>query len=363
MRAALRLARRSLGRVWPNPAVGCVIVDRDGGVVGRGWTQPGGRPHAETEALARAGAAAKGASAYITLEPCAHASTRTDGAPSCAQALARAGIARVLVAMRDPDPRTNGGGIAFLQGAGVEIVEGLSEAEARSINAGFLLRVTSGRPLITLKVASSLDGRIATGSGESKWITGEPARAQAHALRARHDAVVVGSGTVLADDPELTCRLPGLADRSPVRVVFDGRLRTPLTAKIVATARQTPTWIVTLAGVDAARQRAFAAAGVTLLLVSAGREGHPDPKAAFAALAGRGITRVLVEGGRHLTAALLRDGPIDRMVWFRAPMMLGGDGVPAAESFGLQQLNAAPRFQREGVSQAGDDMVETYKVR
>jgi diaminohydroxyphosphoribosylaminopyrimidine deaminase/5-amino-6-(5-phosphoribosylamino)uracil reductase len=360
MRAALRLARRGLGQVWPNPAVGCVIANKDGLMVGRGWTQAGGSPHAETEALKRAGASVKGATAYVTLEPCAHA--RTPDGP-CAKALAKAGIARAVVACRDPDPRTNGGGIAILRAAGIEVVEGLGEAEAKALNAGFLLRVTEGRPLVTLKVASSLDGRIATGTGESKWITGEPARAQAHALRARHDAVVVGSGTVLADDPELTCRLPGLTDRSPVRVVLDGRLRTPLTAKIVATARRVPTWIVTLAGSDAARAKAFADAGVVLLSVPAGREGHPDPKAAFATLAAKGITRVLVEGGRHLTAALLREGPIDRMVWFRAPMMLGGDGVPAAESFGLQALGQAPRFQREGTALAGDDLVETYKAR
>ncbi|MSP20717.1 MAG: bifunctional diaminohydroxyphosphoribosylaminopyrimidine deaminase/5-amino-6-(5-phosphoribosylamino)uracil reductase RibD [Alphaproteobacteria bacterium] len=358
MRAALRLARRGLGVVWPNPAVGCVLV-KDGLVVGRGWTQPRGRPHAETEALARARGNVRGATAYVTFEPCAH----NDRVPSCAVTLATAGIKRAVVACRDPDPRTSGKGIALLKNAGVEVIEGVLEADAKALNAGFLLRVTASRPLVTLKVASSLDGRIATGSGESKWITGEPARAQGHALRARQDAVVVGSGTVLADDPELTCRLPGLEYRSPVRVVFDGRLRTPLTAKIIATARQTPTWIVTLAGADALRQKDFADAGVLIIPVSAGHECHPEPKAAFAALAQRGITRVLVEGGRHLTAALLRDGPIDRIVWYRAPMWLGGDGVPAAESLGLQTLNAAPRFRREGASPAGEDMVETYKAQ
>lgn len=356
MRAALRLARRGLGQVWPNPAVGCVLV-KDGFVVGRGWTQRGGRPHAEAEALERAGARARGATAYVTLEPCAHTSGR---GPACAEELVKAGIARAVIACRDPDPRTRGHGLAILRKAGVAVTGGVLEAEATALNAGFVLRITAGRPLVTLKVASSLDGRIATGTGESKWITGELARAQGHALRGRNDAVVVGSGTVLADDPELTCRLPGLHDRSPVRVVFDGRLRTPLTAKVVATARQVPTWIITVAG-DPKRQRPFTDAGVLLLPVAAGSDGHPEAKAAFAALAARGITRVLVEGGRHLTAALLRDGPIDRIVWFRAPMWLGGDGLPAAESFGLQTLNAAPRFQRTGAAPAGDDMVETYR--
>ena len=358
MRAALRLARRGLGRVWPNPAVGCVLV-KDGLVVGRGWTQPSGRPHAETEALARAGTNARGATAYITMEPCAHPSA----SGPCALQLAKAGIKRAVVAMRDPDPRTHGQGINMLRNAGVVVTEGVADHEARALNGGFILRMTGHRPMVTLKVASSLDGRIATGTGESKWITGEPARAQGHALRARHDAVVVGSGTVLADDPDLTCRLPGLSDRSPVRVVFDGRLRTPLTAKLVTTARQVPTWIFTLQSADADRQAAFTGTGVQVITVEAGSDGSPDPQAAFRALAQRGITRALVEGGRHLTAALLRGGPIDRIVWYRAPMWLGGDGVPAAESFGLQSLMAAPRFAREGAAPAGDDLVETYKAQ
>ncbi|MGY4803023.1 bifunctional diaminohydroxyphosphoribosylaminopyrimidine deaminase/5-amino-6-(5-phosphoribosylamino)uracil reductase RibD, partial [Teichococcus aerofrigidensis] len=214
MRAALALAARGLGNTWPNPAVGCVIV-KEGVVVGRGWTAPGGRPHAETEALRRAGAAARGATAYVTLEPCCHWG-RT---PPCADALIAAGVARVVVAMQDPDPRVDGAGLRRLREAGIAVASGMLEAEARALNAGFLKRLASGLPLLTLKLATTLDGRIATRAGESQWITGPAARRAAHALRGRHDAVLVGSGTALADDPDLTCRLPGFAPVPTVRVV------------------------------------------------------------------------------------------------------------------------------------------------
>src|SRR5689334_20006331 len=213
MRAALALARRGLGTVWPNPAVGCVIVS-DGRVVGRGWTQPGGRPHGETEALRRAGEAARRATAYVSLEPCCH----WGKTPPCVDALIAAGVRRVVVALEDPDPRVAGRGIARLRDAGVEVETGVCTEEAAEINAGFFCRLRLGRPLVTLKLATSLDGRIATRSGESQWITGPPARERSHLLRATHDAILVGTETVIADDPQLTCRLPGLADRSPVRV-------------------------------------------------------------------------------------------------------------------------------------------------
>src|SRR5713226_5495304 len=248
MRAALALARRGLGRVWPNPAVGCVVA-RDGRVVGRRWTQPGGRPHAETEALARAGEAAHGATAYVSLEPCSH----WGKTPPCADALIAAGLGRVVVALEDPDPRVAGGGVARLRAAGIAVEAGLGAAEAAEINAGFFQRVRLGRPLVTLKLATSLDGRIATASGESRWITGPAARERAHLLRATHDGILVGTDTVLADNPQLTCRLPGLDAHSPVRVVIDRQLRIPLDAHIFAEARQVPTWVVTLAAADPAR--------------------------------------------------------------------------------------------------------------
>jgi len=357
MRAALGLARRGLGSVWPNPAVGCVIVDEAGRVVGRGWTQPGGRPHAETEALAMAGAAACGATVYVTLEPCAHHGKT----PPCAEALIAAGIRRAVVAVEDPDSRVGGKGLAMLRAAGIEVTAGVLADEAADLNAGFFLTIRADRPLVTLKLGTTLDGRIATHSGESRWITGESARAAAHALRAEHDAVMVGSGTALADDPDLTCRLPGMAERSPVRVVFDGRLRLPLTSRLVTSANEVPTWVITLEGGDQARREAFETAGIDLLDVPAGRDHQIDIQAALALLADSGITRVLVEGGSHLAAALLRAGVVDRLVWFRAPKLMGGDGLPAAVAFGVDHLAQMPGFQRVEIRPLGDDLMETYR--
>lgn len=355
MHAALGLARRGLGTVWPNPAVGCVVVHK-GRVVGRGWTQPGGRPHAETEALAMAGEAARGSTVYVTLEPCAHYGKT----PPCAEALVAAGVARVVVAVEDPDPRVSGKGMAILRRAGLEVVQGVLEAEAAEVNAGFFLRVREGRPLVTLKLASTLDGRIATHSGESRWITGDAARAAGHGLRAESDVILVGSGTALADDPDLTCRLPGLADRSPVRVVVDGRLRLPLTSRLVTTASDIPTWVVTLEGGDDARKAVYEDAGVDLIEVPAAAEGGVDLPAAMQALAESGVTRVLAEGGAHLAAALLRARLVDRLVWFHAPRLIGGDGLPATVAFGVDRLSQTPRFERTEMRAVGNDLMETF---
>jgi diaminohydroxyphosphoribosylaminopyrimidine deaminase/5-amino-6-(5-phosphoribosylamino)uracil reductase len=355
MRAALALARRGLGTVWPNPAVGCVLV-KDGRVVGRGWTQPGGRPHAETEALAMAGRSAHGSTAYVTLEPCAHHGKT----PPCAEALISAGVVRVVIAVQDPDSRVAGKGVEMLIRAGVKVVEGVLEQEASEVNAGFFKRVTTGRPLVTLKLASTLDGRIATHSGESRWITGSAARTVAHLLRAEHDVIMVGSGTALHDDPDLSCRLPGLEECSPVRVVVDGRLRLPLTSRLVATANDVPTWVLTLEGCDHARREAFEDAGVDLVEVPAGADGSIDLEIALEALAESGVTRVLVEGGAHLAAALLRADLVDRLIWFRAPRLMGGDGLAAAVAFGVDHLAQTPRFERVEVRPVGDDLMEIY---
>ncbi|HEX2116233.1 MAG TPA: bifunctional diaminohydroxyphosphoribosylaminopyrimidine deaminase/5-amino-6-(5-phosphoribosylamino)uracil reductase RibD [Alphaproteobacteria bacterium] len=356
MRAALALARRGLGRTWPNPSVGTVLV-RDGRVVGRGWTQPGGRPHAEAEALRAAGGAARGATAYVTLEPCSHHG-RT---PPCAEALVSAGIARAVVAVQDPDPRVSGGGNAALEAAGIAVATGLCEAEAREINAGFFCRIRHGRPLVTAKAATGVDGRIATHAGESRWITGPAARARAHLLRATHDAVMLGIGTAAMDDPQLTVRLSGLAERQPVRIVVDGRLRLPLTNQLVRTAKDVPTWIITVEGADSDRQAALAECGVEVIAVPRDAQGeYPALDAALCALGERGLTRVLVEGGGHLLAALLRAQLVDRMVWFRAGLVIGGDGVPVAVAFGVDKLADAPRFVRQSVEPCGDDVVETW---
>lgn len=359
MAAALALATRGLGQVWPNPAVGCVLV-REGRVVGRGWTQPGGRPHAEAEALARAGAAARGATAYVSLEPCSHHGKT----PPCAEALAAAGIARCVVATRDPDPRVSGRGIQRLKAAGIAVVEGVGEAAARRLNAGFLSRIERGLPLVTLKLAMTLDGRIATAGGESRWITGPAARAHVHALRARHDAVMIGSGTALADDPRLDLRLLGLETRRPpLRIVADGRLRLPLTGYLAATARRQPTWLLTRADADPLRRRAFEDLGLRLFLLKTHREEALDLEAGLRALAGEGVTRVLVEGGGQLAAALLAGGLVDRLAVYHAPLVLGGDARPGVAALGLRHLADAPAFDLLEAGVLGPDRFLLYGRR
>lgn len=354
MRSALALARRGLGTTWPNPSVGCVIV-RDGQVVGRAVTASGGRPHAEPLALEMAGPAARGATAYVTLEPCCH----WGKTPPCTDALIAAGVVRVVVATRDPDTRVDSQGIARLRAAGIAVEEGVLEPEAQAVLAGFTHRIRAGRPLVTLKLATTLDGRIATRSGESQWITGTPARRMAHALRGRHDAVMVGVGTVLADDPDLTCRIEGFRDRPMVRVIADSHLRTSLTARIAATARETPTWFLHREGTDPARLTAFSELGATLIPLTGASVGV-DLTAGLHALGAAGLTRLLVEGGGQLAAALLRAGLIDRIAWFHAPAIMGGDGWPAVQAFGIEQLAAMPRFTRLRSTPLGDDILTEF---
>jgi diaminohydroxyphosphoribosylaminopyrimidine deaminase/5-amino-6-(5-phosphoribosylamino)uracil reductase len=250
-----------------------------------------------------------------------------------------------------------------LRGAGLDVETGLCEAEAAEINAGFFCRLRNGRPLVTLKLATSLDGRIATGRGESQWITGPPARDRAHALRATHDAIMVGTGTVLADDPQLTCRLPGLAHRSPVRVVVDRHLRIPPTMQLISDARAIPTWVLTLPSAEPARRQALLRAGATVIEIDPGPDGNGSPGAALAALSERGITRLLVEGGGHLAAAFARAGLVDRLVWVHAPMLIGGDGIPAIAEFGLQVLAAVPSFERLSTETVGDDVLTVFRLR
>jgi len=354
MRAALALARRGLGSAWPNPSVGCVLV-RDGRVVGRGVTAAGGRPHAERVALDMAGADARGATAYVTLEPCAHHGQT----PPCADALVQAGVGRVVIASGDPDPRVNGRGIARLEAAGIAVATGLLGAEADALQQGFLTRLRLGRPMVTLKLASTLDGRIATRSGQSQWITGPQARRAAHAIRAQHDAVMVGSGTVQADNPELTCRIPGLRRGPDLRIVADTHLRTRLLSRVVASARETPTWFLHGPGADPGRMAAMQEAGARLIGVRLGEPGI-DLTEALAALGAAGLTRVLVEGGAQLAGALLRAGIVDRLAWFHAPSVMGGDGLPAAAAFGTTALDAMPHFVRTEQRALGADLLTLY---
>jgi diaminohydroxyphosphoribosylaminopyrimidine deaminase / 5-amino-6-(5-phosphoribosylamino)uracil reductase len=355
MRAAFALARRGLGRTWPNPAVGCILV-KDGRVVGRGWTQPGGRPHAETEALARAGALAAGSTAYVSLEPCSHHGKTGP----CAEALSKAGIARAVIAIEDPDPRVAGRGLTLLGEQDIAVSLGVGADEAREINAGFLQRLEKNRPLVTLKLAMTLDGRIATHTGESRWITREPARARAHLLRAQNDAIMVGSGTVLADDPLLNVRLPGLERYSPLRIVLDGRMRLPLTSALVVGAHDTPTWLVTLPGGDKRRRQIYVDCGIEVIEAPAGSDGALDLVQVMGRLAAHGLTRLLVEGGARLAAALLRDKLVDRLAIFRAPSLIGGDGLPATAGFGLERLADMPGFVPMETIELGQDRLETY---
>jgi diaminohydroxyphosphoribosylaminopyrimidine deaminase/5-amino-6-(5-phosphoribosylamino)uracil reductase len=354
MRAALGLARRGLGTTWPNPSVGCVIV-RDGRVVGRGYTAPGGRPHAEPIALGMAGEQAKGATAYVTLEPCCH----WGRSPPCTDALIEAGIARVVTAATDPDPRVNGQGLAKLKAAGIAVETGLLETEALETLIGFTSRITIGRPMVTLKLASTLDGRIATHAGQSQWITDTPARRAGHAMRGRHDAVMAGVGTVLADNPDLTCRIPGFRPTPIVRIIADSHLRTPLTSRLMTTAAEIPTWFLVREGTNLAREDAFADIGAKLIKIPGSSIGV-DLTAAITALGAAGLTGVLVEGGGQLAAALLRADLVDRIAWFHAPAIMGGDGWPAVQAFGIETLDQMPRFQRHCQTEIGNDMLSEY---
>lgn len=351
MRLALSLGARGLGITWPNPAVGCVIV-KDGRVLGRGWTQAGGRPHAERMALAQAGTAAEGATAYVTLEPCAH----TGKTSPCADALIEAKVARVVTAILDPDPRVSGKGFDKLRAVGIEVSTGILAEEARQANLGFLTRVTQNRPIVTLKLASSLDAKIATQTGESQWITGAEARAFVHYLRATHDAVMIGSGTSLADNPSLTVRLAGLEHRHPVRIVLDSQLTTPTDNVLGQSSDNTPVWMCH--GPDASTK----AWGQTnaQLIECAMVKGHLSLKDVLSKCADLGITRLFCEGGGTLAASLIREGCVDRLITMTAGITIGADGAPSFASLGVTALTDAPKFKLENHRRIGDDLMSEW---
>ncbi|SDK30614.1 diaminohydroxyphosphoribosylaminopyrimidine deaminase [Aliiruegeria lutimaris] len=355
MAHAIALGRRGLGRVWPNPAVGCVIV-KDGHVVGRGWTRPGGRPHAETEALAQAGSAARGATAYVSLEPCAHHGKT----PPCAEALVSAGVARVVSAMTDPDPRVAGGGHAILRGAGIDVVTGVLEADARCANEGFLKRVTRGRPFVTLKLASSFDGRIATATGESQWITGPAARRMVHGMRACHDAVLVGAGTARADDPSLTVRGLGVAHQ-PVRIVASRRLDIPTDSRLFNEIDAAPVWLCHGQDAKEARKAPWAAQGARLVSVPVHQGRQLEPEAMLAELGKAGLTRVFCEGGGSLAGSLLNAGLVDELVTFTAGLGLGAEGLPGLGAMGIDALAQAPRFRLDRLRAVGPDVMAVWR--
>jgi diaminohydroxyphosphoribosylaminopyrimidine deaminase/5-amino-6-(5-phosphoribosylamino)uracil reductase len=353
MALALGLGRRGLGRTWPNPAVGAVIVGRDGGqprIVGRGWTQPGGRPHAEIEALRRAGEAARGSDLYVTLEPCSHHGK----SPPCADAIIAAGVARVVSAIEDPNPEVAGAGYARLRAAGLAVTVGVGAGEARLDHAGHLRRMRDGRPHVVLKLAISVDGKVGAAGRKPVAITGEAVRDRVHLMRAQSDAVMIGIGTALADDPMLTCRLPGMAASSPVRIVLDSGLRLPLGSRLMQSAREVPVWAV--AGAEASRraEKALTAESVTVLR-AAHAHGRLDLAAALKLIAARGITRLMVEGGPTLAAALLAADLIDEAVLFHSPTVVGADGVDALEGMPLAALTESQRLKCVASESVGAD--------
>lgn len=327
MRTALSLAKRGLGTVAPNPAVGCILfrpdLGKNGRVVGRGFTQPGGRPHAETEAIKQASTLASGACAYVTLEPCNH---QGQTGP-CTEALIKAGIRTVTIALTDPDPRVQGNGIQRLKDAGIDVRTGLFKDEARRLNAGFLSVQERGRPWVTLKVATSSDGMIAAEKGVPLWITGAAARARGHLIRAQNDAILTGVGTVVADDPQMTCRLPGLENQSPQRFLIDPKGRTPLGAQILQALSGHKTGVFVDTNTDTPINRTDADI-IRLPTV----EGQFEISTILSTLAGRGITRLMVEGGQGINDAFLSSGMIDEIAWFRAPGFIGPNGVSAFSS-------------------------------
>lgn len=352
---ALRLAARGLGRTWPNPAVGCVIV-AGGRMVGRGWTAPGGRPHAEPQALMQAGLAARGATVYVTLEPCAH----HGHTPPCTDALIAAAPGRVVTALTDPDPRVSGRGHDLLRAAGIAVTTGVRETAARAVNAGFLKRVTQGLPMVTLKMAASIDGRTAMASGESRWITGPGARRVVHALRMTHDAVLVGAGTARADDPDLGVRDMG-ATKQPVRMVLDPRLSHRPDSRLGRVAGDGAVWMLHTDAAPAAARDAWAATGARLIKVPGAADGA-DLCAAMQALASEGITRVLCEGGATLAAAMVRAGLVDEVALFQGGVLIGAEGPGVLGPLGLPLLADAPRPRLVSVDRIGPDTLSRWSL-
>ncbi len=358
MASALRIGRRNLGQTHPNPAVGALVVRVEDGapiVVGRGWTAAGGRPHAEPIALEEAGEAARGATAYVTLEPCAHEGVT----PPCATALIAAGVARVVMALEDPDPRVAGKGRAALEKAGISVVSGVLAGEAARDHAGHISRVTRGRPHVTLKLAVSADGMIGRREGERMMITGRPALTAVQTMRVESDAVMIGIGTVIVDDPRLTVRLPGLEARSPIRIVLDPSARLPLDSKLVTTCGDVPVIAIVGPAATGDARAALSSAGVKVIATADGPNGLNLPEA-LAALAGEGLTRILVEGGARVASSLLADDLLDEIVLFRAPVVVGADGVRALEGYALSAIERSPRFRQIDAAIVGDDQMRRY---
>jgi diaminohydroxyphosphoribosylaminopyrimidine deaminase/5-amino-6-(5-phosphoribosylamino)uracil reductase len=356
MQLALALGRRGLGRTWPNPAVGAVVV-KDGGIVGRGWTQPGGRPHAEPVALAQAGEAARGATLYVTLEPCSHVGK----SPPCTDAVIAAGIARVVSAIEDPNPEVAGQGHTKLRVAGIAVDIGLGAAAAAHDHAGHFRRIRERRPHVILKLAVSADDKIAAAGHRPVAISGEAAKARMHLLRAQCDAILVGIGTVLSDDPLLTCRLPGMQERSPVRVVLDRSLRIPATSRLVHSARSTPLWVMTSSLAEAPAAARLGSAGAQVIRLASTPQAGLDLAEMLHALAERGITRLLVEGGARVASSFVAAGLADEFWLLRGREAIGADGIAALDALPLGAITASPAFRVRASESLGTDTLTVYE--
>jgi diaminohydroxyphosphoribosylaminopyrimidine deaminase/5-amino-6-(5-phosphoribosylamino)uracil reductase len=357
MQLALALGRRGQGRTWPNPAVGAVVV-KDGVIVGRGWTQAGGRPHAEPEALKRAGEAARGATLYVTLEPCSHVGK----SPPCVDAVIAAGIARVVSAIEDPNPEVAGQGHAKLRAAGIVVDVGLHAAEAARDHAGHFRRIRDHRPHVILKLAVSADDKIGATGRKPVAITGEAAKTRVHLLRAQCDAILVGIGTVKADDPSLTSRLPGMEARSPVRVVLDRSLRIPGTSRLVHSARETPLWVMTSDLSEASAAMKLGAAGAQVIRVAAtATPSGLDLPSVLRALSDKGISRLMVEGGARVASSFVAAGLIDEVWLLRGPDTVGADGVPALYALPLSALTGSSAFKLRASESLGKDTLTIYE--
>lgn len=355
MTLALALGRRGLGNTWPNPAVGAVIV-KDGIVLGRGWTQPGGRPHAETQALKRAGNAAEGATIYVSLEPCSHKGKT----PPCADAIIKAGIARVVSAMEDPNPEVAGQGHRRLTEKGIRVDVDLGAEQARRIHAGHVRRVTQGRPQVMLKLAVSADGKVGLAGRRPAAITGDAARDRVAQWRARSDAILVGIGTVLADNPALTCRLPGMFERSPVRVVLDSQLKLPIASHVMATVRETPTWVFASRSASEIAEQILQERGAKVFRVGQ-HKGRLDLKEVLDALAGEGVTRLLVEGGSTVAASFVEADLVDEAVLLRTEKTIGPDGIAALHGLPLETLTDSDRLRLRASEQIGPDRADLFE--
>ena len=353
MQLALSLGRRGLGNAYPNPAVGAVIV-KDGVIVGRGWTQAGGRPHAEVVALNQAKRKAKGATLYVTLEPCSHEGK----SPPCADAVIKAGIARVVSALEDPNPEVAGQGHARLRDKGIAVDVGLSSGEARRAHAGHIARIQKARPHVTLKLALSKDGKAGLAGRKQVQLTGEAARDRVHMMRAQSDAILVGIGTVLSDNPQLTCRLPGMFERSPVRVVLDAQLRVPMMATVISTLRETPTWVFGSHKASPIAEDILQQKGAKVFRVDE-TQGSLDLDEVLKILGEQGITRLMVEGGPRVAASFVAADLVDEAVLLRSPKEIGNGGIAALDGMKLEALTG--KLKSRGSEQIGADTLETYE--